>query len=187
LRRTPEGEGLVEGRKEKKEALAALGGLYRELGEATARLDRIHGTRIRCARTCTSCCVDGITVFEIEAERIRRNCAALLRGDAPHEPGMCAFLDEGGACRIYEHRPYVCRTQGYPLRWVDEERNSVVERRDICPLNEDGPPIESLPADHCWTLGPTEGRLASLQAAFQADPLAHALRRIPLRDLFPHP
>ncbi len=167
------------------EVLAALAALYREVDEETARLGEIHGERIRCARNCTSCCVDGITVFEIEAERIRRSCAALLREGAPHEPGMCAFLDQEGACRIYENRPYVCRTQGYPLRWVVEEDGSLVERRDICPLNEEGPPVESLPSDQCWTLGPVEGKLASLQAAFQGNPRARPLRRIPLRDLFP--
>jgi hypothetical protein len=123
--------------------------------------------------------VDDITVFEVEAENIRRRHPALLHSGAAHAAGACAFLDAGGACRIYESRPYVCRTQGYPLRWVDEE-DPAMERRDICPLNEEGPSLESLPAAECWTLGPFEGRLAVLQQGFGG----RVLRRVALRDLF---
>lgn len=41
----------------------------------------------------------------------------------------CPALDARGACRIYEHRPLVCRTFGLPLRNADEYIG------DICDLN----------------------------------------------------
>ena len=41
----------------------------------------------------------------------------------------CPALDGDGACRIYEHRPLVCRTFGLPLRNADEYIG------DICDLN----------------------------------------------------
>lgn len=72
----------------------------------------------------------------------------------------------------------MCRTQGLPLRWLDEDARC--ERRDICPLNDPGPPIEMLPADACWELGPIERRLAELEARRSGG----APRRIRLRDLF---
>jgi len=79
---------------------------------------------------------------------------------------MCAFLDDAGACRIYSHRPYVCRSQGVPLRWTDEdEAGDLVELRDICPLNEAGTPIEALPAESCWSIGWAETALAQLQSS----------------------
>jgi hypothetical protein len=144
-------------------------------------LVRHHGARLRCRQGCTACCGDGLTVFRVEAERIRRFAPHVLRG-APHAPGACAFLDDAGACRVYVHRPYVCRTRGLPLRWAeagatDEE---LVERRDICPLNAQGLPLERLAEDECWTLGPVEEWLASLQVAWGDGGPA----RVALRDLF---
>ena len=102
-------------------------------------------------------------MFEVEAERIRSGHADLLRDGTPHPPGACAFLGDAGECRIYADRPYVCRSQGLPLRWIEEEEQ--VERRDICPLNAEGEPLESLPAADCFTLGPFEARLRRLQDA----------------------
>lgn len=125
--------------------------------------------------------MDGLTVFEVEAENIRCYHADLLAEGAPHPEGACAFLDEAGACRIYEHRPYVCRTQGLPLRWIEERSDgNLVELRDICPLNANGPPVEALPAEECWSIGPFEERLAKLQATADGG----KLRRVALRSLF---
>jgi Fe-S-cluster containining protein len=161
------------------ELLPQLAQLYRDVHKQTARLDVIHSQRLQCRLGCTACCVDGITVFEIEAENIRRHHADLLKHGTPHSPGACAFLDDEGACRIYEHRPYVCRTQGYPLRWLDEGESGTVEMRDICPLNETDEPIEELPGEICWSIGPFEERLARLQVTIDGG----KMNRIALRDL----
>ena len=162
------------------DAQAGLRALHDEVDAAVAVLAERHRERLRCGRGCSACCVDGITVFEVEAERIRRNHPALLSQGAPHGPGACAFLGEAGECRIYEDRPYVCRTQGLPLRWLEETGTAEIrEQRDICPLNELGEPIEALPAEACWTLGPFEDRLRRLQEG-----AAGAPRRVSLRELF---
>ena len=126
--------------------------------------------------------MDELTVFGVEAERIRRAASFLLEHDSPHPPGACALLNADGSCRAYAERPYVCRTQGLPLRWFDELRAGgvVVERRDICPLNAEGPSIEALDESDCWTIGPPESRLAAIQRRFGAGRLA----RVRLRTLF---
>jgi len=161
--------------------LEALVDLYREIDHRTKSLSEIHAARLQCRRGCCSCCVDEITVFGVEAENIRQHHAEFLGRGAPYPAGACAFLDEEGACRIYPHRPYVCRTQGLPLRWSDLGPDGrPVELRDICPLNEDGPPVESLPAEACWSIGPFEATLANLQAAADGG----ELRRVVLRALF---
>jgi len=158
-----------------------LTSLIAEVDREVDRLTAVHGNRIRCAPGCSSCCVDDITVFAVEAERIREHHQTLLGTGTPHARGACAFLDDAGRCRIYEHRPYVCRTQGLPLRWMDEddERN-VVEMRDICPLNEEGTPVEELATEDCWTIGPFEERLAELQHHYGGA----AMTRVRLRTLF---
>ena len=163
----------------------ALAALHAEVDRGTRRLHVLHAARLHCRRGCSSCCVDGLTVFDVEADRIRSHHAELLAHGAPRPAGRCAFLDADEACRIYADRPYVCRTQGLPLRWIEESEESdrdapeVRELRDICPLNDAGPPIEALAPEECWTIGPMEERLARLQIAGGG-----GVRRTLLRDLF---
>ena len=140
-----------------------------------------HAQRLSCKRGCDACCVDDLTVIPIEAEHIRISHEALLRNGTPHAPGACAFLGDEGECRIYADRPYVCRTQGLPLRWFSEDDSQEIrERRAICPLNAEGPELDTLPEESCWLIGPIELELANLQAEIR-DPDES---RIPLRTLF---
>ncbi len=163
------------------DALAAIAALHAEIDEACEPLREAHDARLQCRLGCTACCVDDLTVFEVEAERIRAEHGELLEHGAPHAPGACAFLGDAGECRIYSARPYVCRTQGLPLRWLAEDVDGeIVERRSICELNEPGPPIASLHEESCWLIGPVEDRLVRLQAERDGE----GVRRIALRSLF---
>jgi len=162
-------------------ALAEVMALHGDVDAQVKPLVALHAERLQCRRGCSACCVDDLTVFEVEAERIRTHCSEVLASE-PHPIGACAFLDGDGACRIYADRPYVCRTQGLPLRWFAEDEGGAPERqvefRDICPLNESGTPLESLPAASCWLIGPTEDRLSELEASMGSG------ERVALRDLF---
>lgn len=159
------------------ETLAALRALHAAIDRRVAQLLPRHGSRLRCRVGCASCCVDGLTVFAVEAARVEVEHPGLLADGQPSARG-CAFLDEAGACRIYDARPYVCRTQGLPLRWIERAH----ERRDICPLNEEGPPLEVLAPEDCWVIGPVEARLQLLQRLAQGP--EGELERRPLRGLF---
>lgn len=157
--------------------------LHALVDEAAAPVERANAERLRCRAGCSDCCVDGLTVFTIEAAVIRRHHADLLAKATAHPPGACAFLDGEGRCRIYAHRPYVCLTQGLPLRWLEEDEvdEEIIESRDICPKNVDGgPPLEELEADACWTLGPFEQRLAQRQHETDGE----RGERVALRSLF---
>ena len=154
--------------------------LHDEIDASVRPLVALHADRLQCRRGCTACCVDDLTVHEVEAERIRAHCSEVLESE-PHAAGACAFLSADGACRIYPHRPYVCRTQGLPLRWFSEDTSgAVVELRDICTLNESGTALEVLPETSCWLIGPTEARLGELQSDLDGG----EGQRISLRDLF---
>jgi Fe-S-cluster containining protein len=167
--------------KRQREALERLLRLHREVDEQADALAGRHRERLECRLGCTDCCIDGIRVFDIEAERIRRGNAELLGHGEPHPTGACAFLDGEGACRIYEDRPYVCRTQGLPLRWTEPAPGGGgLEMRDICPLNAGGEPVETLAAEDCWSVGPVEARLAALQERWGDG----RTDRVPLCDLF---
>lgn len=142
--------------------------LHAVVDEVAAPVASANAERLACRRGCSDCCTDGLTVFAIEAAVIRRRHPELLERGAPHPAGGCAFLDAEGGCRIYESRPYVCRTQGLPLRWLtdDADTDEIVECRDICPKNVDGgPPLEELAPEACFPLGPFEQRLADRQRA----------------------
>lgn len=151
--------------------------LHAAVDEVAAPVERANRGRLTCGAGCTDCCTDGLTVFAIEAANIARHHAELLATGEPHPEGACAFLDGAGHCRVYAHRPYVCRTQGLPLRWIeeDEESGELFEARDICPKNAAGPPLEELAAGDCWSIGPFEERLAREQADGE---------RVALRSLF---
>jgi hypothetical protein len=166
--------------KDAERALEQLTALHRRIDAAAGRLARLHGPRLKCRRGCADCCRDDLTVFAVEAERIRREFPDVL-AQSPRPAGACAFLDPEDACRIYPARPYVCRTQGLPLRYFEiDDGGEVREYRDICPLNEpDGLPLVELPAAECWQIGPPEEELAGLQQLFSRRAV-----RIPLRDLF---
>jgi Fe-S-cluster containining protein len=162
-------------------ALADLAALHAEVDARAAALAARHAGRLRCGRGCSACCIDGLAVFEVEAQRIARAHPELLAEGEPHMPGACAFLDAAGACRVYADRPYVCRTQGLPLRVVYErEGGEIGEVRDICELNLEGEPLAQLPEDALWPIGPFEERLAALQARLDGG----AGRRVALRRLF---
>lgn len=176
-------------------ALVALGELHREIDRDVRHLTEIHATRLHCRRGCSACCLDGLSVTRIEAEKIRRAHGDLLSRAAPNPRGACAFLDQEGACRIYEDRPTICRSQGLPLRVLFEnEAEEIEERRDICPLNaEGGPAIGALREEDCWLVGPQELRVQQLdELAFgaevveagDADNVDDDSERIALRDLF---
>lgn len=166
------------------EPLDALRKLHDAVDRRAAELSARHADRLRCGLGCTDCCRDGLTVFEVEAERIRLAAPEVLATE-PHPAGACAFLNAEGACRVYAARPYVCRTQGLPLRWLEERDAQIVELRDICPLNdgEEWKRIEDLPSTDCWSIGSVEESLAALQRAWGGD----ALKRTSLRALFANP
>lgn len=165
------------------DCLIQLNKFHHLIDDAATKLAQQHATRLQCKKGCASCCVDDLTVFTIEAENIKQHYTQMLKEDAAHANGACAFLNDQDECRIYQHRPYVCRTQGLPLRWleeVDEDEDEIVEMRDICPLNEAGTPIEELDEEECWTIGPSEEDLAQLQLKFDNGNFT----RVALRDLF---
>lgn len=165
--------------KNKIKSLALLSEWHSNIDEKTRPIEAHHKERLECRAGCSQCCVDELTVFEIEAERIRANCQDILV-TKPHPPGACAFLNTDGLCRIYEHRPYVCRTQGLPLRWLEEGEEEVFEYRDICELNDKGTPLEALEPEDFWTLGESEGELAQMQV----EAYGGQIKRIRLRALF---
>lgn len=155
--------------------------IHAEVDTRVAELSELHRDKLQCRLGCNECCIDDVSVFEVEAERIRREFPTLLADGRAADVGRCALLGDDGECRVYKARPYVCRTQGLPLFWYEEdEHGEIVEERDVCHKNGDALHLRVLKEQELWQLGPTEQRLIDLQAKV---PGAEN-RRIRLRDLF---
>ncbi len=110
-----------------------------------AQVARLHAGELRCRRGCTACCRQDLSVSRVEAEFLLR--FLVERGELPPSdgakaeaddhplfdalasgPDACVFLGPEGACGVYEARPIICRTHGFPLQLAD---GAV----DVCPLN----------------------------------------------------
>jgi len=171
------------------EILTEVMSLHARISRRAEAVSERLGSLLVCRRGCHECCIDGLAVFPVEAAIIHHQCESLLTNDKPHPPGKCAFLDHEGACRIYQWRPYVCRTQGLPLRWLDHgEGDAAIELRDICPLNAEEFKIQkvdlqTIPEGDCWNIGEAESELAGLQVKALGS-FQESLPRILLRNLF---
>lgn len=115
---------------------------------ASSFFDKVYSkynSSMKCAEGCSKCCFTDISIFEVEATRIKNwfdslsddqkmSLKTLWRTPVPE--GACCFLYKD-RCSIYEARPIICRTQGAPL-FIQSE--NVL---DYCPLNfEDADPAK---------------------------------------------
>jgi len=173
---------------------ADYGRLVDKVDQHAARVHAEHAERLACAAGCTGCCHRDLTVFPIEAARIRswldgrtlepvtvpRPGAATLQllelGDAPTP---CAMLGADGLCRIYPVRPLICRTHGMPLAVEDDEGLYA----DVCPLSfEGGAGLADLEQADFLVVGTLNTILAAVNAAYveatDADPERVSLRAL---------
>lgn len=162
------------------EILKALEQFYKALDNQIHLIEEKNKGRINCKKGCFSCCKDDLEVFGVEAAYIQKKESNFLESNSPRPTGMCAFLDDEGACRIYNSRPFVCRTHGVPISYLVEEDNEWFDERDICPLNEEGEPLEDLPQEKLFQNNAWEEKLAQLQIITDKG----KMERVLLRDLF---
>ena len=94
-----------------------------------AKLLAAYAPHISCARGCSACCILQ-SVFPVEAcsiyNTVTTESGREAIGASGTESGKCVFLS-GGACSIYNCRPVICRTHGYPIFFEG--------RIDFCPEN----------------------------------------------------
>ena len=112
--------------------------LLADLDAEIARIGKMHGATLSCGPRCASCCL-AFSVLPIEAACLRNALATLpstRQGQPRHTfagvAERCPLLIDD-LCSIYAARPVICRTQGLPLAYVDEEREAI--EVSACPLN----------------------------------------------------
>ncbi|MCX5865515.1 MAG: YkgJ family cysteine cluster protein [Deltaproteobacteria bacterium] len=112
--------------------------LIAALDAEIARIGEMHGATLSCGPGCASCCL-AFSVLPIEAACLREAIGALpptsrelLGCNLAESDNRCPLLIDD-LCSIYAARPVICRTQGLPLAYVDEERQAI--EVSACPLN----------------------------------------------------
>lgn len=148
--------------------------LIDDLSGQIKRLEPIWGRRLHCRPGCAACC-QPFSVFALEAAIIAEGAAGLT---AASEPGLCAFL-ENGLCRIYPLRPIICRSQGLPLAYVDERRQSIEVSACLINFPED----TEFTMDELLFLDEINRRLAALNICYCREHRLDAGRRLPLAEI----
>ncbi|TYT73846.1 YkgJ family cysteine cluster protein [Desulfobotulus mexicanus] len=134
------------------------------------RLEEIRmqaGSHMVCSKGCDACCRH-ISVFAVEAFAMAKAMAALgedekasirMRAEKAGPEDPCPLLNDG-LCGLYEARPIICRTHGYPLLIQEEEEAFL----DCCPLNFSGGLEKALPMS--IALEPLNRMLVAVQGMF---------------------
>ncbi len=119
--------------------------LLNDIDVLTENLHKRFSKQITCHLGCTGCCQQQLTLSKVEANfitqaikelsiekqnNLKQAAQAILEMRA--ETDACAMLD-GLGCSIYEVRPVICRTHGFPISFKDEETQDTL--LDVCPLN----------------------------------------------------
>lgn len=124
-----------------------LDGVYRRVGAGMV-----------CGPGCDTCCQSALTLLPVEAFRLREGFVALAASEKQKMTDACLTLASEGRegpcpvlhksrCLLYEYRPLVCRTHGFPL-YSTEFAGSGGSPVDFCPLNftEDSG-LETIPSE----------------------------------------
>lgn len=131
--------------------LARLGRHLRLIDDGVAPVVQRYAEHIQCRAGCSDCCHQTFRVSTVEGELLRQGLQAApepVRADIltrasrwqADDKQPCPVLSEDGACRLYDHRPRICRKYGIPL-WHPDRPHQV----RTCPKNFQG--VADLDAD----------------------------------------
>lgn len=139
------------------------------IDQMAADLETINAGGMVCRKGCCDCCVN-LTVFPVEffaiVEGMKKAGVSKPAFDAAR---ACGYLDEQGACVIYPFRPMICRTQGLPLAFYDDQQEGYSV--SFCPKNfaEDDPEDLDFGPDNTLNLDDLNDALFEIHLAYLAE------------------
>jgi Fe-S-cluster containining protein len=113
---------------------------------AVTAIAQAAGDELACKKGCASCCTGDLSVLPVEAAAIEVHLAHAARALPEPRAGVCVFLDDEGACAVYEARPLLCRTHGVALRTPRDQGESrgalrvIGDDVEVCALNYEARP-----------------------------------------------
>jgi len=97
--------------------------LRNEIDAQTEALWNQHHNNMACKKGCDQCCLD-FDVFPLEfdviKEQVEREYPEVLDRSTPEESGEKCFFLTNHQCSLYNARPIICRTHGFPLLYMNE-------------------------------------------------------------------
>ncbi|MBN1117211.1 MAG: YkgJ family cysteine cluster protein [Bacteroidales bacterium] len=110
-----------------------------KVDEECQKLWKVHHKQMKCKEGCSKCC-QSFKILPVEFHAIQKVLKDKdIKINENATPDQCKFLVDN-RCVIYEHRPMICRTQGYPLVRLNEEAGAY--EVSFCDLNFIGYPLE---------------------------------------------
>lgn len=124
--------------------LARLRVHLRLIEDGVAPVARRYAEHMQCRPGCGQCCRQTFRVSNLEGALLREGLSQLdaptradilarARAWRPDADVPCPVLDDDERCRLYAHRPRICRKYGIPL-WHPDRPHEV----RTCPLNFQG-------------------------------------------------
>lgn len=157
--------------------------LRQQLDELCSDLSAIHSGHMNCRQGCDQCCMD-FSIFPVEFYAIKAEAADLLHnGIRGLSTDKCPFLSEG-SCIIYNSRPIICRTQGLPLLFMNDENWEL----SACELNFTSFDPEGFSPENTFPLDRFNSSLYLINQAFiktYPEKQYNTTELIPLRLLLP--
>lgn len=122
-----------------------------------------HNKHMNCKDGCASCC-QSFKIFPIEFYAIK---TALSKTDVKYNKDAsekeCVFLINN-RCSIYNERPIICRTHGYPLVRLNEEAEAY--EVSFCELNFKSFPLEKFHSENVFQEDLVNSKLFMLNKKF---------------------
>ena len=153
-----------------------------DLEQEISRIRAIHLADLVCQPGCSDCCT-AFSLLPIEAALLREAIVGLPSDvksqlTKAEQSSRCPLLLDG-LCAVYQARPTICRSQGLPLAYIDEERGII----DVsaCPLNFADASL--LPPEQFLFMDPFNASLAAINCAWCEENKVPAGVRIPIRSL----
>ena len=149
------------------EILALYADLVAEVDRLCRSIHEAHRPHLQCAPGCTSCCQRRLTVLRLEADLLEEAVAALSWDEVASLRVVggkgCPLLVDG-VCAVYESRPVLCRTHGYPVTVRGDQDQLLTS---WCELNfTTVPKGYVLPAEHNLDLDRINEVLVSLNSTY---------------------
>lgn len=160
----------------------------RNVDAKVEQLSKLHAGNMKCGKGCDLCCMD-FSVFPVEfyhiKEQMQRTNPAWLQKvvGAPADSKRCVLLDDH-ACSIYPFRPYICRTHGFPLVYMNETGDEM--ELSFCDLNFTEVDDDYFEMDNVWEQDSLNSELFMINQRFllqNPDLGFDDTTLIPLRDL----
>ncbi len=165
------------------------------IGQVDAKVEqltKLHANNMKCGKGCDLCCLD-FSVFPVEFYHIRQQIANVTpawsqpMSKSAADDKWCALL-ENHACSIYPFRPYICRTHGLPLIYLNDEADEL--ELSFCELNFTAVEDDYFDMDNVWEQDDLNSELFMINKRFlENNPnLKHdEITLIPLRKLMEDP